>query len=168
MARRVNARRHGRAATESRPKGSPVATDSVQESVVINAELGTVYDVVGDFESYPEWLDEFRETEILATRDDGWAERVRFRLASMGITINMVLEYTYSDTRMEWVLVEADMMQRNDGAYDMVDNGDGTTTLTYELLIETSVPLPGMIRKQLAKKTVNGSLKAIKQRAEAS
>ena len=144
-----------------------MATDSVTESITINADLGTVYDVVGDFESYPEWLEEFKAVEVLQTREDGWAEKVRFTLASMGISLDMVLAYTYGDTRMEWVLEEGSMMTRNDGAYDMVDNGDGTTTLTYELLVETSVPLPSMVRKRLAKKTVVDSLKAIKVRAEA-
>ncbi|HUG83878.1 MAG TPA: SRPBCC family protein [Euzebya sp.] len=143
-----------------------MATESVQESVDINAELGAVYDVIGDVESYPEWLDEFKDAEVLATREDGWAERARFTLASMGLSINMVLAYTYTDTRMSWELVEGDMVHRNDGAYDLVDNGDGTTTLTYELLVETNVPLPGMVRKRLARKTVLDSLKAIKQRAE--
>lgn len=144
-----------------------MATDSVTESITINADVGTVYDVVGDFESYPEWLEEFKAVEVLQTREDGWAEKVRFTLATMGISIDMVLAYTYGDTRMEWVLEEGSMMSRNDGAYDMTDNGDGTTTLTYELLVETQVPLPSMVRKRLAKKTVVDSLKAIKARSEA-
>ncbi len=144
-----------------------MATDSVQETIVVKAELGTVYDTVGDFESYPEWLDEFKSVEIVETRDDGWADKVKFELNSMGITLHMTLAYTYGDTRVEWVLVDGDMMTRNDGAYDMTDNGDGTTSLTYELTVETSVPLPGMVRKRIAKKTVSDSLKAIKKRAEA-
>lgn len=143
-----------------------MATDSVQESIDIDAALGTVYDVVGDFESYPEWLDEFKSAEVLATLDDGWAEKVRYELSTMGITLKMTLAYTYTDTRVEWVLEEGDMMSKNDGAYDMVDNGDGTTTLTYDLTVQTSVPLPGMVRKRIAKKTVTDSLNAIKKRAE--
>lgn len=144
-----------------------MAAERVRESIDIDAELGAVYDVIGDVESYPEWLEEFKEAEVLATREDGWVERARFTLASMGMSINMVLAYTYDDTRMSWELVEGDMINRNDGAYDLVDNGDGTTTLSYELLVEANVPLPGMVRRRLAKKTVVDALKAIKQRAEA-
>lgn len=143
-----------------------MATDSVQETVRIKADLGTVYDTVGDFESYPQWLEEFKEVEVLRTRDDGWADQVRYVLSSMGITLHMTLEYTYGDDRVEWRLVDGDMMTRNDGAYVMADNGDGTTDLTYELVVETSVPLPSMVRKRIAKKTVTDSLKAIKARAE--
>ncbi len=143
-----------------------MATDSVKETILVKADLGTVYDTVGDFQSYPEWLEEFRSVEILETREDGWADKVRFELSSMGITLHMTLAYTYGDTRVDWVLVDGDMMSRNDGAYDMRDNGDGTTDLTYELTVETSVPLPGIVRKRIAKKTVTDSLKAIKKRAE--
>lgn len=145
-----------------------MATDSVTKSVVVNAPLGTVYDTVGDFERYPEWLEEFKDAEVIATRDDGWAQQVAYTLSTMGITLTMTLDYTYTDTRVEWTLVEGNMMRQNDGAYDMSDNGDGTTTLTYELEVDTNVPLPSMIRKKLAKKTVDDSLAAIKIRAEAA
>jgi uncharacterized membrane protein len=143
-----------------------VATDSVRETITIAADLATVYDVVGDFETYPEWLEEFKAVEVLETREDGWADRVRYTMSTMGLTIHMTLAYTYGDTRVDWELLEGDMMTRNDGAYDMVDNGDGTTQLTYELAVESSVPLPSMVRKRIARKTVTDSLKAIKARAE--
>ncbi|MGI9018406.1 MAG: SRPBCC family protein [Euzebya sp.] len=143
-----------------------MATDSVSESILVDAAPGAVYDVVGDFESYPQWLEQFKEAEVLVTRDDGWAQKVRYVLSTMGISLGMTLVYTYTDTRVEWVLESGDMMTRNDGSYDMVDNGDGTTTLTYELVVETNVPLPSIVRKSIAKKTVSDSLKAIKQRAE--
>lgn len=143
-----------------------MATDSVEKTLTINADLGTVYDVVGDFESYPDWLEEFREAEVLETYDDGWAKQVRYVLHAMGISIDMTLAYTYTDTRVEWHLVDGDMISKNDGSYEMADNGDGTTALTYALEVVTNVPLPGMVRKRIAKKTVSDSLDAIKKRAE--
>ena len=141
--------------------------DSVTQTLVVHAPLGTVYDTVGDVESYPEWLEEFKQATVLQTRPDGWVEEAAFVLGSMGMTMRMTLAYTYTDTRMEWQLVEADIIARNDGAYDMVDNGDGTTTLTYELAVEVKAPIPALLRRRVAKKTVNDSLKAIKARAEA-
>ncbi|WP_370328207.1 SRPBCC family protein [Euzebya sp.] len=143
-----------------------MATDSVTESITIAADLPTVYDVVGDYESYPDWLDEFKSAEVLESYDDGWAKQVRFALSSMGLTVHMTLAYTYTDTRVDWRLVDGDMISKNDGSYDMEDNGDGTTTLTYTLEVQSNVPLPGMVRKRIAQKTVTDSLKAIKQRAE--
>ena len=141
-------------------------TDSVKESLRIKADTDAVWNTVGDFPSYPEWLAEFKESEVLATREDGWAEQVRFTLGAVGITICMTLAYTYTDDRMTWTLVEGDMLQRLDGGYTIADNGDGTTTLTYELEVVSTVPLPGMVRRRIATKVVKDSLKAIRARAE--
>ena len=141
-------------------------TDSVKESLRIKADTDAVWDTVGDFPSYTEWLAEFKESEVLATREDGWAEQVRFTLGAVGITISMTLAYTYTDDRMTWTLVEGDMLQRLDGGYTIADNGDGTTTLTYELEVVSTVPLPGMVRRRIATKVVKDSLKAIRARAE--
>ncbi len=58
------------------------------------------------------------------------------------------------------------MITVNDGAYEMSANADGTTLLTYELMLETTVPLPGVVRRRFAKRTVNESLRSIKRRAE--
>lgn len=143
-----------------------MASETVTESLVISAPLGAVYDTVGDFDSYPEWLEEFKEATIVETREDGWADRVAFVASSLGMTLRMTLAYSYDDSRMSWELVEANILSRNDGFYDMVDNGDGTTTLTYELSIDTLVPIPALLRRQLMRRTVTESLRAIKERSE--
>lgn len=145
-----------------------MASDSMTETLTVEADVETVYDTVADFEAYPEWLDEFKEAEILETFDDGWAKTVRFRLGAAGISLPMVLAYTYTDTRVDWSLVEGDMLTRNDGAYVLADNGDGTTDVTYELAVDSNIPLPGMVRRRVAKKIIVDSLKAIKKRAEAA
>lgn len=143
-----------------------MATDRVHSDIVIQASPGEIYDIIGDLEAYPEWQEEFKEAEILETDEDGWATRARFKLAAMGMSLHMVLAYTYTDTVMSWTLVESDLLQRNEGSYTLTDNGDGTTTLTYELEISSTIPLPSMLRRQLANRIVTGSLKHVKQRAE--
>lgn len=151
------------------PREAPAVADndSVRESIVIDAEPASVYDTIGDFERYPEWLTEFKTVEVTQVRDDGWAQQARYTLGAVGITLSFVLDYTYTDDRIEWTLVEGDMLQRLDGAYDLTDNGDGTTTLTYELEVTSSIPLPGFVRRKVAAKIVSDSLAAAKQRAEA-
>lgn len=143
-----------------------MASDRVRESIIVAADIGEVYDTVTRYESYPDWMDEFKQVEVLSRGADGHATAVRFALSAMGIAATMTLAYTYSDRRIEWVLVEGDMVTANDGAYDLTDNADGTTLLTYELAVETAVPLPGLVRRRFAKRTVTDSLRAIKQRAE--
>lgn len=141
-------------------------TDVAEESIIIKAPMPQVYETLGDFEAYPEWLTEFKAVTITRLREDGWADEVRYTLGAVGITVDFTLTYDYSDTRVEWKLVEGTMLERLDGAYDMTDRGDGTTELVYELAVSSSIPLPGMVRRRVAKKIITDSLKAIKQRAE--
>ncbi len=141
-------------------------TDSVSRSLTVDADLDTVYATVTDFEAYPEWLGEFKDAEVLERDADGRAASVRFRLGAVGISIGFTLTYTYAERRVEWKLVEGDMLHALDGAYDMADAGDGATELTYELEVESSLPLPGMVRRRVAGKIVADSLKQIKARAE--
>jgi uncharacterized membrane protein len=143
-----------------------VASDQVRESIVVTAPVGAVYDTVTSYELYPEWMEEFKEVEVLRRRRDGRADTVRYVLSAVGVTMGMTLAYTYGDSRVDWVLVDGDMITVNDGAYEMSANADGTTLLTYELMLETTVPLPGVVRRRFAKRTVNESLRSIKRRAE--
>lgn len=145
-----------------------MATDRVSESITIAAEPAAVWDVIADFEAYPEWQDEFTEAEVLEVGEDGWGTKARYRLSAMGITVVMTLAYTYTDDAMSWRLVESDKLQRNDGTYTLTDRGDGTTELSYELEVESTIPLPSFMRTRLAKKIVHDALAGVKSRAEAA
>ncbi len=141
--------------------------NTASQKTTIKADVATVYALLEDVENYPQWMDEFKEAEVTERTDDGHPAKSRFVLSSMGVTMEMLLAYEHTDTSISWSLIEGKMMQKNDGAYRLTDNGDGTTELTYELDTETSVPLPGMVQRKLTKKVVNDTLKAVKKHAEA-
>jgi ribosome-associated toxin RatA of RatAB toxin-antitoxin module len=143
-----------------------MAGDRVQDSIDVAASPDEVMEVIADFEAYPEWQPEFREVEILETDDDGWGTKVRFVVDAKVMQATLVLDYTYEDDAMRWELVEGDGVKRNDGAYLLEDKGDGTTHVTYEVEIEPSVPMPGMLRRKAAKKIATGALRGMKQRVE--
>ncbi len=140
--------------------------ESVSDSIVVDADPDTIMDVIADFEAYPQWQDEIKAVEILDTDADGWATRVRFRVDAMITEVNYVLDYDYTDTTMRWTMVEADKLRSNEGSYTLEDQGDGTTLVRYDLSIEPSIRVPGMIRKQGQRRIVHGALQALKQRVE--
>jgi ribosome-associated toxin RatA of RatAB toxin-antitoxin module len=143
-----------------------MAENVVSDEIVVQASPEAVLDVVADFEAYPEWQPEFREVEILDTDENGWATRVRFVVDAKVLQARIVLAYSYGEAEMRWHLVEGDGVRRNDGAYLMEDLGDGTTRVTYEVEIEPSVPMPGMLRRKAAKRIAEGALRGMKQRVE--
>ena len=142
-------------------------TDSVSKSLTIDTDVDSVLATVTDLEAYPDWLGEFKAAEVTARDDEGRPARADFRLGAVGISVGFTLSYTYAPSRMQWTLVQGDMLHKLDGAYVLADNGDGTTTLTYELEVVSSIPLPGMVRRRVAGKIVSDSLAQIKARAEA-
>lgn len=141
--------------------------DRVQERIVVRSGPDAVLEVLADFERYPEWQPEFREAEILETDQDGWGTRVRFVVDAKVLQARFTLAYTYPDGNLHWTLVEGDQLRRNDGSYDLTDLGDGTTEVVYSLEVEPSVPLPGMLRRQAAKRIASGALQGLQRRLDA-
>lgn len=144
-----------------------VDTDLVRKDLRIRATKTAVYDTLCDFSSYPEWISEIRRADVIREDSDGRADEVHFVMGAVGVSLGLTLSYRYSDTQVAWHLVKGDMLQRLDGAYDILDNGDGTTTLTYTLEIDSNLPVPGVFRRRVARKIVGDTLNAIRARAEA-
>lgn len=141
--------------------------ESVSDSIVVDAGSDAVWDVIADFETYPEWNDEITSAEVLASDEQGWGTRVRFEIDAGVIGATVTLEYAYADDRMSWWLVEGDKVRKNDGAYTLEARDDGTTLVTYELEVQPAVPLPGLVKRQAARRIVTRALSSMKQRVEA-
>ncbi|MBA2528942.1 MAG: SRPBCC family protein [Euzebyales bacterium] len=141
-------------------------TDAVRNRITVAAEPDAIMEVIADFEAYPQWQADVREVEVLETDDDGWPTRARFVVDARVVTARYTLAYTYTDDTMRWSLVEGEGLRRNDGAYRLSDNGDGTTDVTYELEVEPTVRVPGVVRRQVAARIVDVALEGMKRRVE--
>lgn len=153
-------------AHDPRAQGADVA-DSVTDRIVIAADPDTIMDVIADVEAYPQWQDRVRSVEVLDTDDDGWATRARMVVDAKLFTASFVLAYDYTPDEMRWRLLEGDGLRRNDGAYRLRDLGDGSTEVTYELVVEPSLPVPGMLKREAARAIVDAALRGLRDRVEA-
>lgn len=61
----------------------------------IAADPGTVVDVIGDVEAYPEWTDQMREVTVLTTDDAGWPDQAQFTVDVGILQDTYVLEYVW-------------------------------------------------------------------------
>jgi len=125
--------------------------------------------VICDFPRYPEWVDALKQIEVLEEYEDGYAARVRFVIDAGVMADDYTLEYAYADdlTRIEWHLVEPSKTQKSQqGSYDLADNGDDTTTVTYSLEVELSIGMLGMFRRKAEKIIMDTALKQLKRRVE--
>ena len=79
-----------------------------------------------------------------------------------------VLDYDYGNApaSFSWTLVEGDMLRALDGTYTFDADGDGTR-VTYDLRVDLSVPMPGLLKRRAAGMITGTALKELKREAEA-
>jgi uncharacterized membrane protein len=144
--------------------------DASIRSIVINAPASHIAEVITDFSRYPEWVSAMKSIDILEEFEDGYASQVRFNLDALVMQDEYTLAYEYSEdlTHIEWHLVSPSRMQKEqEGAYDLVDNGDGSATVTYRLAVELGVDMLGMFKRKAEKMIMDAALKDLKRRVEA-
>jgi uncharacterized membrane protein len=144
-------------------------TDTSTQSIVIDAPRDQVAAVISDFPRYPEWVSAVKSIEVVEEYDDGYASQVHFILDAGVVADEYTLAYEYADdiTRIEWRLIAPSKMQKSqEGSYDLADNGDGTTTVTYTLAVDLSIGMLGMFKRKAEKMIMDSALKELKRRVE--
>ena len=143
--------------------------DTSTQSIQVAAPVDRVAAVICDFPRYPEWADAMKEVEVVEEYEDGYAARVRFVIDAGVMADDYLLEYAYADdlSRIEWNLVAPSKTQKSQqGSYDLIDNGDGTTTVTYTLEVELAIGMLGMFRRKAEKMIMDTALRQLKRRVE--
>ena len=143
--------------------------DTSTQSIQVHAPVARVAAVISDFPRYPEWVDAAKEVEVVEEYEDGYAAQVRFVIDAGVMADEYTLEYAYADdlSRIEWHLVAPSKTQRSQqGSYDLADDGDGRTTVTYTLEVELSIGMLGMFRRKAEKLIMDTALKQLKRRVE--
>jgi hypothetical protein len=142
--------------------------DQTQSSIVISASPPAIMAVIADLPAYPEWSDGINEVKVLAVyEDDNRPADAHFSLISGAIKDDYELEYDWDgDHRVSWKLTRGDMLTEMDGVYELIDNGDGTTTVHYRLAVDVRIPMIGMIKRKAEKVIVDTALKGLKKRVE--
>lgn len=141
--------------------------EQTSSSIVVDAPPADVMAVIADFESYPEWAKGVQKAEVVEQGTGDRAEQVYFALDVSPIKDEYTLAYDWEgDREVTWTLVEGNMLRALDGAYTLVDRGDGTTEVTYRLALDVSIPLIGMLKRKGEKILIDAALKGLKKRVE--
>ena len=141
--------------------------DRTESSIVIAADRSRVMAVIADIASYPEWSDGVKSVEILTEYEDGRPADARFVVDAGAIKDTYELEYDWDgDESVSWKLTTGQMMKALDGSYELADNGDGSTTVVYQLAVDVSIPMIGLIKRKAEKVIVDTALRGLKERVE--
>ena len=137
--------------------------DQTTQRMRIDAPLERIWEVLTDFERYPEWARDLKEATVLQRDDEGRGTLVRFRAAAMGRSTTYTLAYDWDDApnRLPWKLVTGDIQRVLDGAYEFDETGAGTD-VTYHLRVELAVPLPGFVKRRAEARIVGTALRELR------
>jgi hypothetical protein len=143
-------------------------TETVASQIEIDAESSRVFDVLYDFESYPEWARSIRKATVIENGPDGRPAKVEFDVAPGPLPrMRYILHYVYPDDGLAWDYVEGDLKDIR-GSYALEDLG-GRTKVTYNLAIDPGrLPLPGFVKARAAREITRVALKELKRRVESS
>ena len=142
---------------------------STESSTAVDAPPAEVLDVIADLDSYPEWVGGVKQVEVLA-REAGRPSRARFVVDNGPVKDTSVLDYTWDVAQdgtgtVSWSLVEASVITRLDGSYELVPDGEGTQ-VTYRLSVDVRIPMLGMLKRKAEKVIIDTALKGLRQRVE--
>ena len=73
--------------------------DKTAQTIYIDADPSTVMDVIADIGSYPDWVAEYKETEVLEADDEGYPKTARLVLDAAVLKDTMVLAYDWPADR---------------------------------------------------------------------
>jgi ribosome-associated toxin RatA of RatAB toxin-antitoxin module len=143
-------------------------SEHTTSSITIAASPAGVMAVIADVEAYPEWTASVKSVEILTVyEDDGRPGEATFVLDAGAIKDTYTLSYEWdADDEVRWTLVKASLLRALDGSYTLSDNGDGTTDVTYQLTVELSIPMLGLMKRKAEKVIIDTALKELKKRVE--
>jgi hypothetical protein len=140
--------------------------DQTTSSIVIKADPAAVMDVIADFDSYPAWAKGVKSATVLTEYEDGRAGEVEFVLDAAPIKDQYTLTYDWDGSaQVTWSLVQAKMLKSMEGAYILEETDEGTQ-VTYQLSVDLSIPMIGMLKRKGEKVVIDTALKGLKQRVE--
>lgn len=124
--------------------------------------------VIADIGSYPEWVSEYTEAEVLEADDEGYPKVARLVMDATVLKDTFVLSYDWPKDRksVRWSLVSSSLLRSLDGAYLLSPKGSGTD-VTYELTVDLAIPMIGLLKRKAERRLTDTALKDLKKRVEA-
>jgi carbon monoxide dehydrogenase subunit G len=145
--------------------------EQTEGEIDIEAAPEEVLETITDFESYPDWAQGVKKAEVKKTDSQGRPSEVHMEVGQMGFNAGYTLTYKYKANNggLSWTSKDASGAVKSlKGEYELEENEDGSTHVTYRMAVEAGVKLPGLIRKQAERMIVGTALGGLKKRVEAS
>jgi ribosome-associated toxin RatA of RatAB toxin-antitoxin module len=134
------------------------------KSIVIRASPEKVFEVISDFEKYPEFLPEVKKVKVESGQ--GNVKDVTYTIDIKAKLISYTLRHTAKPPgELSWTMVRGEVMKGNDGAWILRAVPEGTEA-TYQIDLRLGALVPSMVERKLAEQSLPGLLENFKKRIE--
>src|SRR3954454_19498017 len=96
---------------------------SDSREVVIEATPQEILDVIADVQTAPDWSSQHQGAEILDTVESARPGRVKLKLKTMGISVEQVVQYEWTDSSAEWTLIIMSELKKRPAKYTLTPDG---------------------------------------------
>lgn len=141
--------------------------DKTNQTIYIDADPAEVMKAIADIESYPDWINEYKEVEVLEADDEGYPKKARMLMDATIFKDTLIMNYEWPADRqsLSWQLESSSLLKSLEGSYILAPKGSGTE-VTYELAVDLAVPMIGMLKRKAERRLIDGALKDLKKRVE--
>ena len=133
-------------------------------SIIINAPIEKVFDVITQYEKYAEFLSEVKE--VRTSNRQGNEVNVHYKVDVMKTIKYTIRVKEERPTRMSWTFVEGEFMKDNKGSWVLEPAGEGKTKGTYTVEMALGALVPKSVVNALVDNQLPKMLEAFKRRAE--
>lgn len=144
-------------------------SDFSSSTITIDAPIEAVTQALFDLEKYPEWSKSIKSVEAIARDDQGRITKVKMVIDAGMMKDRVILDYDWSGApgKLSFTLDDADLLTGMDGSYTLKALDEDSTSITYELTVSLSMPIPAMMRQKAEKTTIDQALAQLKASLEA-
>ncbi len=135
---------------------------TADKEVDIEADAAAVLEVLADVEGIPSWSPVHKKVEVVDRFDDGKPHHVKMEVSILGINDEQTVEYTWSDNKVIWDLVESTQQKAQHGEYTLTPSAKGTH-VKFSLTVDPKIPLPGFLVKKGTKTILEAATEGLRQ-----
>jgi len=144
-------------------------SDLSTATIFVDAPLAAVTDLLFALDKYPEWSSSIKSVEVLGRDDLGRIIKAKMTIDAGMMKDRVILDYDWSKAPavLSFSLDDADLLTAMDGSYEIKSIDADTTSVTYSLTVDLSMPIPAMMRQKAEKATIDQALAQLKRVLEA-
>ena len=143
-------------------------SDFSSSTITIDSPISEVGATLFAVASYPEWSEAFKKVDVLATDEQGRATKAKLTVDAGAVkdVVTLDFDWSQSPSKVTFSLDDANILTKMDGAYLLKSLDADSTSVTYELSVGLSMPIPAMMIAKQEKSTCGSALKQLKEHLE--